>query len=403
MDGSAREITSYYDKLLKQIEAIHECVEKLSFGVSGSLFSGNQQGVYSDTYEELMKDFSVIDSHYRMGLSVLQYVHESLVLIGYISRDSVTSDLLKTLETYFHVASLTVARTKGFSLKGDEHEDEKADLAVEADTLIERLKLEQDRLTSENISEKSDKKSNGFTMPSGEQRLRDLNGNLSSFSNRLKKAEIKHDKNLKNTNILESEINKLRSLIKSELDRASDIFESAQTDIDSKKTKAESTLKALTDLVVAGNYDKSAKAEFDLANSLRNYSVFLMVAVSLVVAFILFQFSAGSIDLAGALVRLAFTVVMGIPAGYLAKESAMHRRMYFQHIQTAIDLKTLDGFIVDLKEEQQRDIKAEVAKELFVSRHKKDNGESVGDTVPVSALDVGKAVLDKINFSSKSD
>lgn len=151
----------------------------------------------------------------------------------------------------------------------------------------------------------------------------------------------------------------------------------------------------------AGAYSSYANEEKSTANLLRWSAIILMilgVAVLVVpeVAKIMNDVAGYTLDWKITLGRVPFSLILFVPAFYLARESSKHRNNEILNRRRELILSTIDPYLALLDEKKAEDIKVEIAKGIF-SEGNLPNEQTVSDSSNVIAqiANLVKQVRDK--------
>ncbi|MDH2295349.1 hypothetical protein [Cobetia sp. 1AS1] len=190
----------------------------------------------------------------------------------------------------------------------------------------------------------------------------------------------------------------LEETLKVQVQKAFDLYESSHAELIEKKRQVDDLLGVISERVISGNFEESAKIEEKQADWLRYAALTVMGIVVVIVAINYWSINDGEFDWRALLFRMAFITVLTIPAGYMARESGKHREKQYAYQQTSLDLKSIDPYIAPLPDAHKHKIKSEMASRLFVAREK---GEQSNDSLPVNAHDLLAEIIKKIDFKDK--
>ncbi|WP_312463110.1 hypothetical protein [Comamonas sp.] len=166
-------------------------------------------------------------------------------------------------------------------------------------------------------------------------------------------------------------------------------LESIKNDMLQKQIELNRQLQESASRLMATEHGASATAEAQLADKFRNASVGSVVAMILIVGWLLGTHNDGE-SLVYLFSKITFVLLMLIPAGYLAKESARHRSAAEYRQQISLNLIAVGGYLSEMTPEQRTQIKMEIAGKLFNPYSYGDMGKPL-DTF----VDVLKAIFDK--------
>ncbi len=223
-----------------------------------------------------------------------------------------------------------------------------------------------------------------------------------SLLNELSAAEDRHNKRtaLSSAKIseLEDSLHSLESLAQKKIDEVDLLYVEAQKELNKKIESVDVLLGTVSASVIAGNYDTTAKAEKKMADSLRNLSLGCMTVIALVVGYSLYETTTYSFKWENSLFRMVFTILLSIPAAYLAGESAKHRRQHYAHLQTSLDLKAITPYLASLPIETQHKLKSDMANRLFAPKSQiSDSSESY----PINTTELLVKIFELIESNKK--
>lgn len=176
-----------------------------------------------------------------------------------------------------------------------------------------------------------------------------------------------------------------------------DLIADATTQINSEKDKLFELIGITAQGKISGTYKDNAESELRFANILRICSIVCLVFVVGLVGFASYEAAQTDFNWQQSLFRVALALLITVPAAYLAKESTKHREQGNYYLKTALDLNSIDPFIASLPEEQQCQIKAEVAKNLFTSPSTATPASSATNTFPLDNQALLMALINKID------
>lgn len=205
-------------------------------------------------------------------------------------------------------------------------------------------------------------------------------------------AKIAENLNVQ-TNLLDQ---KLSDAIVESLKKAESITE----DLLKKQDDVNKLVGMVSGSTIAGSFAKSAEDERQLANSMRNGSVLLMLTIVLIVGYSFFETAKPQFDWQTGAFRLLFSIALSIPAAYLARESSKHRTQQYSHLKVSLDLQAITPYLASLPTEDQHKLKLDVANKIFGA---KDNYSSLPDSYPVNLNDLITTIASTINSKNKKD
>lgn len=226
----------------------------------------------------------------------------------------------------------------------------------------------------------------------GSDSLKKLEENLRIIDGRTRQMDDRIDSISKN---IKSKIDGLLASYATTEAQLKDKLQLADETIDNIKSK-EAEVNNLVGIVsgtsIAGSYSESARAELELANSMRNGSVFLMLTVSMLVGYSLLETSSPHFDWQTAIFRLIFSVALSIPAAYLTRESAKHRNKQYEFQKISLDLKSISPYLASLPLVEQHKLKSDMAGKIFTPATTAPQSESY----PIDIQSILHKIIDKI-------
>jgi hypothetical protein len=164
---------------------------------------------------------------------------------------------------------------------------------------------------------------------------------------------------------------------------------------------AAKVFKVFINTTQAGAYSSYANQEKKTANYLRGSAITLMilgVAILVVpeVIKIVKEAEAYALKWEITLARVPFSLILFVPAFYLARESAKHRNNEIMNRRREHILSTIDPYLALLDDKKAEDIKVEIAKGIF-SEGAVPNEQTISDSANVIAqiANLLKQVRDK--------
>jgi len=156
--------------------------------------------------------------------------------------------------------------------------------------------------------------------------------------------------------------------LQSQYDQALKDYQRVRPELQEKAFELDKLLGLAGKKVLAGNYDQHSKQEQASANWLRRGALIVMSCAIVPLAVSLIQFSHSSISVEETILRFSFSILLSIPAAYMARESTKHRQQQYALRQTALDVGAIDAYIAPLPVETQNKIKEEIASKLFAPK-----------------------------------
>jgi hypothetical protein len=222
---------------------------------------------------------------------------------------------------------------------------------------------------------------------------------IQSYKQQLNDAEDRH---LKKGTALTSKLEELSSKFENieakaqeKIDAIDSLFSDSKTQLEDKRNSIDELLGTISGEVKSGDYAASALEEKGRADSLRSASLVCMVLIAIVIGFSLYETTTDAFRWENSSFRLVFTILLSVPAAYLARESAKHRQQQYMHHQTSLDLKAIDPYLASLPIEEQHRIKSEMSNRLFATKNFATTG---ADPYPANMQDIIVKLIDKLEF-----
>ena len=144
----------------------------------------------------------------------------------------------------------------------------------------------------------------------------------------------------------------------------------------------------LTRKIISGGYMRSAVKEEKIANKFRTGAIVMMVLVATYVVGTIAHMEIYSLDPKVVGLRTFAAVFFSFVVGYFVRQSSVHRMQSQKHFQTALDLKAIDSYALDLPEEIRNSLKQGIAEKIFVPKevHAAIDSDGFGASEVVSKL-----------------
>jgi uncharacterized protein YoxC len=131
----------------------------------------------------------------------------------------------------------------------------------------------------------------------------------------------------------------------------------------------------------AGAYSSYANEEKRNANLLRWFAISLMLIGVLIliapeVSRFIHNLSGYTLDWRSTLGRAPFSLILFVPAFYLARESTKHRNTEILNRRRELILSTIDPYLALLNDDKAQEIKLEIAKGIFSDTNLTDDSKS---------------------------
>lgn len=204
----------------------------------------------------------------------------------------------------------------------------------------------------------------------------------------------------KNIINLEKDLESARQSIKSietetveKLKNIDEYAKETQSRLSQKESRINEIVGITTEKAIAGNYETTAEIESRNADRMRNYSLSFMLMMILVTSYTYYQSFYHTVNLSSSIIKLSIVIILSIPAGYLARESAKHRNQQHKYEQLSLHLKAASPYVEDLPEEIKNEIKIKIADQIFSQGTSRHNDE---ESFRLSTDFVLKKILEKV-------
>lgn len=202
-------------------------------------------------------------------------------------------------------------------------------------------------------------------------------------------------------NTLTTRINNTESNLKTRLGPIEEAAKSAEAEISSLMSGIRSLATNASGELVYGNYKDSAASERHTSNQLRTISLFFMILAASIPLYSIIQSLSTELAITDIITRATLSLFLSIPAAYLARESAKHRRQQYLYQQYSLNLNALTPFIAELESPEKNAIKGELARTLFSSSH--EAGSARDDTYPVNTHELLALLINKLDLKPSID
>ena len=242
--------------------------------------------------------------------------------------------------------------------------------------------------------------------PAGIQDTEDLSATFSRLQSEIFHIQRKVDSL---SNNVDKSIEKLESLseilphlqnnVEEKVNLIQNTFDITTVNLEEKKNEVNKLVAIIAEGVIAGDYKQSAADEKKNANYLRFASLACMILIAMMVGYSFYETTRETFEWESSIVRLLYSVMLSIPAAYLARESTKHRLQQYSHLQMSLDLKAIDPYLSNLPEIDRHRLKAAMAEKLFVAR---EDRNSQDDSYPINTQELISAILGKVDLLIES-
>lgn len=197
---------------------------------------------------------------------------------------------------------------------------------------------------------------------------------------------------------LEKRIQHLEHEAQNEINKVLALYTEGVEALESSKSEINDILGHVSGRAIAGDYEKSAADEKNMANRLRYGALACMALIVLVLGSAVVATITSEFEWSRFLSRVSLVFLLSIPAAYLARESAKHREQQYQHQQTSLDMKAVSPFLASLPEDERHKIKAAIASRIFSG---KDFSKAGNDPYPINTHEILMELIKKLEIPTK--
>lgn len=206
------------------------------------------------------------------------------------------------------------------------------------------------------------------------------------------------DENNTRLSDFEKKLKSLENIATAEIQKITQAYEAAKSDIDEKTNHINRVTGQAAARMIAGDYEGSAADEKRAADNLRSLALTCMLLIVGLLGWAVFESTSAAFEWDRFLSKISLVFLLGVPAAYLARESAKHREQQYHHLQTSLDMKAISPFLASLPEDEQHKLKATIATRIFGG---KDFSKVGSDPYPINTQEIIMKFLEKAEFSSK--
>lgn len=182
------------------------------------------------------------------------------------------------------------------------------------------------------------------------------------------------------------------------------------SELQNKSEKASKLLESVGITTHTYGYAGVANQERQSGNWLRSFAIILMlISVGILIGPTLFHLviERTAVDWQNILYRIPTSIIVFIPAFYLAREAAKHREFEVQNKRIELELAALNPYLELFKEDEKNKIKEELVRNYFIghalpgSKETTDEAEWLSKALPEIISKVVDKVLDRIGIERK--
>ena len=251
--------------------------------------------------------------------------------------------------------------------------------------IIEGLKTEVNNNITElkNINNKLSQK---------ETEIQNLNSTFQTEFSNIKSTSNQNYENDRNT--FRVEFDNLKQSLTTEISTTKEqINSNTENVIENLNTKLEEAKKivgVIGDISVTGNYHKFANENKSTANIFRFIAIFLMLSLSGLLIYTIWDISSETFDWTKSLIRIIAAAALSYPETYAARESSKHRNLEILNRKAELELTAINPFIELFPENKKHEVKEKLVEKYF------GNNTNIGDTTNQKDDEISASALDSI-------
>lgn len=211
------------------------------------------------------------------------------------------------------------------------------------------------------------------------------------------RQKIEISNNREKIKSIEQTTTALEEQVSHELEKTKKLYTDAEIELNRKNSEIDKLLGVISGTAIASSYETSATHEKTAADWLRYASLACMFTIVIIVGYSFWETTKDTFDWKNTTFRIALALILSLPSAYLARESGKHREKHYHHLQTSLDMRTINPFIASLSQEQQNTIKAEIASRIFINQEYPHSGN---DSYPINVHDLLNELIKRIKISS---
>jgi hypothetical protein len=178
-------------------------------------------------------------------------------------------------------------------------------------------------------------------------------------------------------------LNKEVETLKNSIDSGTDDL---VTKLEAKLEEAKKIVGVVSDKAVTGNYQIVANSNKDTADKFRFIAIGLMIILSGLLIYTIWDISGANYDWTKSLVRILAAAALSYPATYAARESSKHRKLEVLNRKAELELAAINPFIELLPEEKKQAIKEKLVEKYF-GNNGTDLDDKADENVSVNSLE----------------
>jgi len=231
----------------------------------------------------------------------------------------------------------------------------------------EDLKKELESLNTELEANKTELKRISTLLEQKKTEIQNLNSNFQTeFTNIKSTANQNYDSDRKT---FRTEFDSLKQTLNTEIEEIKQNIDSDTSELieklDKKLEEAKKIVGVIGDVSVTGNYQQVANDNKRTADILRIVAIILMLTLSGLLIYTIWDISGSSFDWTKSLIRILAAAALSYPATYAARESNKHRRLEILNRKAELELSAINPFIELLPENKKQEIKEKLVEKYF--------------------------------------
>lgn len=187
-------------------------------------------------------------------------------------------------------------------------------------------------------------------------------------------------------------LNKLEINTTEKIKSIDEIYHEKIESIEEKEKEINNLLGVVSGNTIAGNFEKSAEDEKNMADILRRIVLGGMLLITIIIGYSFYE-SIASFSWETSMFRIVLVIFLSVPTTYLARESSKHRKQQYKHLQMSLELKATTPYWNSLPKEEQDKLKIELSKKIFAQNN---NIQNESDSYPLNMQELMLKVIDKI-------
>jgi hypothetical protein len=208
------------------------------------------------------------------------------------------------------------------------------------------------------------------SLSSESERKKEFDELIKSKSQEFENAMTSHKEKLESAiedieNKLEATTTQLDNATKETLKLHSQKAQENEKFLQSKVDEAKQLVHVIGNVGVTGEFAETARREREAANRLRFYSLVFMIITVIIILTIVIKTAVAGVDWKLVAFRMSASLILLVPAYYLARESTIHRKREQHTRKMALELASIDPYLELLPEEKKIELKSQLTERYF--------------------------------------